>query len=86
MIAIVDYGIGITYAHRYKLRIGTVIAVTLSALTNIIGGGAMLFAKHPAFRSTSIAMTICLIAGYLSSVIVVPAFCSLMPPGGERTE
>ncbi len=82
---IVDYGLGMTYEYRYNLRIGTVIAVTLSAATNVIGAGVLLFAKHPAFYSTSIAMVICMTAGYLSSVIVVPSLCSIMtPPGQER--
>jgi predicted RND superfamily exporter protein len=77
---IVDYGIGMTYEYRYNLRIGTVIAVTLSAITNVIGAGVMLFAKHPALYSTGVAMVICMVAGYLSSVIVVPSLCSLVAP------
>ncbi len=75
---IVDYGLGITYEYRYNLRIGTVIAVTLSAATNIIGAGVMLFAKHPALYSTGVAMVICMVSGYLSSVIVIPSLCSLL--------
>jgi hypothetical protein len=75
---IVDYGIGMTYEYRYNLRIGTVIAVTLSAVTNVIGAGVMLFARHPALYSTGVAMVICMVAGYLSSVIVVPSLCSLV--------
>ncbi len=82
---IVDYGLGMTYEYRYNLRIGTVIAVTLSAATNVLGAGVLLFAKHPAFYSTSIAMVICMTSGYLSSVIVVPSLCSIMaPPPQER--
>jgi hypothetical protein len=81
---IVDYGLGITYEYRYNLRIGTVIAVTLSAITNIIGTGVLLFAKHPALYSTGVAMVICMVAGYLSSVIVIPALCSMM--GTSRKE
>lgn len=75
---IVDYGIGVTYEYRYSLRIGTVVAVTLSAATNIIGSGALLFAKYPAFISTGVALVTCMLTGYLSSIIVVPALCSLM--------
>ncbi len=75
---IVDYGLGITYEYRHDLRIGTVIAVTLSAVTNIIGTGVLLFAKHPALHSTGVAMVICMAAGYLSSVIVVPSLCSII--------
>ncbi len=75
---IVDYGLGITYEYRYNLRIGTVIAVTLSAGANVIGSGALLFAKHPALYSTGVAMVICMVSGYLSSVIVIPSLCSLL--------
>jgi uncharacterized protein len=75
---IVDYGLGITYEYRYDLRIGTIVAVTLSAATNVIGTGALLFARHPALHSTGVAMVICMLAGYLSAVVVIPSLCSLM--------
>jgi predicted exporter len=75
---IVDYGLGMTYEYRNNLRIGTVMAVTLSAATNVIGTGAMLFARHPALYSTGVAMVICMVTGYLSAVIVIPSLCSLM--------
>lgn len=79
---IVDYGLGITYQYRHKLRTGTIIAVTLSAATNIIGTGALLFAHHPALYSTGVAMFICIITGYLSAILVVPPLCSLI----EKTD
>jgi predicted exporter len=82
---IVDYGLGMTYEYRYNLRIGTVVAVTLSAVTNVIGAGVLLFARHPALYSTGIAMVICMVAGYLSSVIVVPSFCSIMASPRQDT-
>jgi len=75
---IVDYGLGMTYEYRYNLRIGTVMAVTLSAVTNVIGAGALLFAGHPALHSTAVAMVICMVSGYLSSIIVVPSLCSIL--------
>ena len=81
---IVDYGLGITYEYRNNLNIGTAIAVTLSAATNVIGAGALLFARHPALYSTGVAMTICMIAGYLSSVVVIPALCSLGKNPGRK--
>ncbi len=77
---IVDYGLGITYEYRHNLHFGTVMAMTLSALSNIIGAGALLFARHPALHSTGLAMVICMVTGYLCSVIVVPSFCSLISP------
>ena len=75
---IVDYGLGITYQYRHKLRTGTIIAVTISAATNVIGTGSLLFAKHPALHSTGVAMLICILTGYLSAILVVPPLCSLL--------
>jgi predicted exporter len=83
---IVDYGIGVTYEYRYNLRIGTIVAVTLSAATNIIGSGVLLFAKYPALYSTGMALVICMVTGYFSSVVVVPALCSLMPSTKRELE
>jgi predicted exporter len=79
---IVDYGLGITYQYRHNLRTGTIIAVTISAATNVIGTGALLFAQHPALYSTGVAMFICIITGYLSAILVVPPLCSMI----ETTE
>ena len=75
---IVDYGLGITYEYSRNLNFGTVMAMTLSAATNIIGAGALLFAQHPALYSTAVAMVICMVIGYLSSVIVIPSLCSIL--------
>ena len=75
---IVDYGIGRTYDYRNNLTMGTAFVVSLSAATNIIGAGALLFAKHPAFYSTGVAMVICMSTGYLSAMFVVPSFCSML--------
>jgi predicted RND superfamily exporter protein len=81
---IVDYGIGRTFDHRHNSALGTRLVVTLSAATNIIGAGGLLFAKHPAFFSTGLAMVICMTAGYLSAMFVVPAFCSLGPSSAQQ--
>jgi predicted RND superfamily exporter protein len=75
---IVDYGVGITYEYRRNLHFGAVMAMTLSAASNVIGAGALLFARHPALYSTGIVMVISMVAGYLSSILVVPSFCSIM--------
>jgi predicted exporter len=85
---IVDYGLGITYEYRRNLHFGTVMAMTLSALSNVIGAGALLFAQHPALFSIGVAMVISMTAGYLSSVIVVPSLCRAMAapqPGGDAS-
>ncbi len=81
---IVDYGLGMTYEYRYNLRVGTVMAVTLSATTNIIGSGALLFANYPALFSTGIAMVVCMITGYLSSLIIIPSLTRVLKPVGAK--
>jgi len=54
--------------------------VTLSAATNMIGSGALLFANYPALLSTGVAMVVCMVTGYLSSLIIIPSLVSLMKP------
>jgi predicted exporter len=81
---IVDYGLGIAYEYRHNLRTGTMIAVSLSAATNVIGCGALLFAKHPALYSTGVAMVISMVTGYLSAVFVIPSFCKMLE-GKEKS-
>ncbi|TLM65519.1 MAG: hypothetical protein FDZ69_09620 [Deltaproteobacteria bacterium] len=77
---IVDYGLGMTYENRQELRLGTPMAVTLSAATNVIGAGALLVTTHPALFSTGVAMVICMVTGYLSAMFVVPPLCRLVGP------
>jgi predicted RND superfamily exporter protein len=79
---IVDYGLGMTYENRQELRLGTPMAVTLSAATNVVGAGALLFTKHPALFSTGVAMVICMTSGYLAAMLVVPPLCRLL--GGPK--
>jgi hypothetical protein len=79
---IVDYGLGMTYENRQELRLGTPMAVTLSAVTNVIGAAALLFTKHPALFSTGVAMVICMVTGYLAAMLVVPPLCRLL--GGAQ--
>lgn len=85
---IVDYGLGMTYEHRNNYHLGTPLAVTLSAATNVIGAGALLFTKHPALFSTGVAMVICMVTGYLAAMFVVPPLCRMLglaPLVGEKT-
>lgn len=75
---IVDYGLGITYEYGRNLHFGTVMAMTLSAASNVIGAGALLFAQHPALFSTGVAMVVSMITGYIASMMVVPSLCTLL--------
>jgi predicted RND superfamily exporter protein len=74
---IVDYGMGVTYEYRNKLKIGTVTAVSLSAITTILGSGVLLFAGHPVLFSIGVSMTVSVLAGYLTSILVVPPLCDM---------
>lgn len=75
---VVDFGIGMTYECQYDLKIGTVIAVTLSAATTVIGAGVLVFAKHPALFPIGISIVISVVSGYLTSVFVVPPLCDML--------
>jgi predicted RND superfamily exporter protein len=68
----VDYGIFMVYACHYQLRTGTRMAVTLSAVTTLIGTGVLLFAEHPILFSIGVTMVTGIIGGYVSSMLVVP--------------
>lgn len=74
---VVDFGIGITYQHEEGLNLGTVLGVSLSAISTVIGTAVLLFAKHPAMFSMGLAMSISLFTGWLSSVLVVPPLCRM---------
>ena len=75
---VVDFGIGMVYEYRYSLKIGTVIAITLSAATTLIGAGVLIFAEHPVLFSIGVSMVISVLSGYLSSVFVVPSLCDML--------
>jgi len=72
----VDYGIFIAHragrSRHEKDTSGTVLAVTLSALSSLIGAGVLIFAEHPALFSIGVTLVIGLGSGYLSSILVAP--------------
>jgi predicted exporter len=67
-----DYGIFMVYYCKYKYETGTITAVTLAALTTLIGAGVLLFARHPVLFSVGVVMTSGVLFGYLSSLLVIP--------------
>ena len=68
-----DYGIFMVYYCKYKYETGTIIAVTLAAVTTLIGTGVLLFAWHPVLFSIGVTLTTGVLAGYLSSLLIIPA-------------
>ncbi len=73
----IDYGIFMVYTCYHKLRTGTYTAVTLSAVTTLIGAGVLVFAKHPMLFSIGITLVTGILAGFLASIFVIPAIFRL---------
>ncbi|MFH1147766.1 MAG: MMPL family transporter [Pseudomonadota bacterium] len=70
-----DYGIFMAFRRDRRTDYRAMLAVSLCAITTLIGAGVLLFAKHPALYSVGITMVIGICAGFLSSVAVVPKLC-----------
>jgi predicted exporter len=80
----IDYGIFMVYECHLRLEAGTQTAVTLSALTTLIGAGALLFARHPLLFSIGLTMVTGVLAGYVSSMLVLPSlYHRLVGDGSE---
>ncbi|MCK4401176.1 hypothetical protein KAW08_02580 [bacterium] len=76
----IDYGIFMVYTCAYNLKTGTRMAVSLSALTTVIGAGALLFAMHPVLFSIGITLVIGVTGGYVSALLVIPSLHRLTHP------
>ena len=72
-----DYGIFMTYRSRDEINTGTIMAIALCTVTTVIGAGVLVFAKHPALSSVGMTMVIAVVAGFFSSVMVVPKLYQL---------
>jgi predicted exporter len=66
------------------LKTGTRTAVTLSAVTTLIGTGALLLARHPVLFSIGVTMTTGVFGGYVSSMLVVPSLYRRLMGKGVR--
>ncbi|MDO9464137.1 MAG: MMPL family transporter [bacterium] len=73
----IDYGIFMVYTCEYNLKTGTRMAVSLSALTTVIGAGALLFALHPVLFSIGLTLVIGVVGGYISALLVIPSLYRL---------
>ncbi len=76
----IDYGIFMTYGHEHEFRRNAVLSVSISALTTLIGAGVLVFAQHPALFSIGITLVTGVLAGYVSSVVVIPSLEKLLSP------
>jgi predicted exporter len=78
-----DYGMFMVYYCKYRYKTGTIIAVTLAAVTTLIGAGVLLFAQHPVLFSIGVTMVTGVLSGYLSSLLVIPALYRLWKDGED---
>jgi len=74
-----DYGICMVYAHKRGMRRDVFRAVTLSALTAVLGSGVLLLARHPAFFSIGVTLVSGVSAGYLYAWLALPALQTVWP-------
>ena len=81
----IDYGIFMVYECHYRLDTGTLTAGTLSALTTLIGAGALLFARHPLLFSVGSTMVTGVLAGYVSSMLVLPSLYHRFVENGAKS-
>jgi predicted RND superfamily exporter protein len=77
----VDYGIFMVYRSASGIKSGTMVAVTLSAITTLAGAGVLLIAKHPAVFSVGVTLLIGVGSGYLSAIFVVPRLYEILGTG-----
>ncbi len=75
----IDYGICMVYAHQRGMRREVFRAVTLSAVTTVLGAGVLLLARHPAFFSIGVTLVSGVSAGYLCAWLVLPALQTVWP-------
>ena len=69
----VDFGIFVVEHCRHDHDTDTYRAVTYSVLTTIVGGVALLCAKHPVMFSVGMTLTVGITVGYVSSFVVIPS-------------
>ncbi|MFP4027650.1 MAG: hypothetical protein ACLFWL_07665 [Candidatus Brocadiia bacterium] len=76
----IDYGIFMAHgwAQGARVLVPTLQAVTLSAITTLIGAGVLVFAKHPALFSIGITLVLGIFTGYGTAALGVPGMCSLL--------
>ncbi len=68
----IDYGIFMVYACKRDTLPGVCTAVTLSALTSLVGAGVLLLTRHPALFSIGVTLVAGLTAGYVSALCAIP--------------
>ncbi|MEI6645546.1 MAG: hypothetical protein WCP12_05880 [bacterium] len=73
----IDYGICMVFAYRDGIQGNSFRALTLSAVTTILGAGVLLLAKHPALFSIGVTLVAGISAGYFCALLTLRAIYSL---------
>lgn len=83
MGGIVVFGLGMDYSYtmihgmRHRTEGASRLVVHLSALTTIVGAGVLLLARHPALFTIGVTLTIGVVCGYFSALLVIPALARI---------
>ena len=85
-----DYGIFMAHSWSQGERVLALTrrAVTLSAVTTLIGAGVLIFARHPALFSIGVTLVVGVASGYGAAVLGTPGLCVLLHvrrPGGTSS-
>ena len=75
----VDYGAFVihSWTRPDTMLLNGVASVHLAALTTLIGAGSLLFAQHPALFTVGITLFTGVLAGYLTTILILPGICHL---------
>jgi len=68
----VDYGIFVVCAHRQRITATTFLAVSVCAVSSLIGFGVLAFAQHPALHSLGITVLCGIGAAWPTALFVSP--------------
>ena len=82
----IDYGICMVFAYRDGIQDDVFQAVTLSAVTTVLGAGVLLLAKHPALFSIGVTLVAGVSAGYLCAWLTLRAIYSLNRPRTKHVQ
>ena len=73
----IDYGVFMVYHQTSCSNPGTFAALTLSALSTIIGAGSVIFAHHPLLFNIGITLVSGVGTGYVVSVLIIPSVITM---------
>ncbi len=85
----IDYGVHIVHNYleqdrNYRMSSATALAVTVDALTTIIGFGSLLLASHCGLQSLGRVLTLGIAICTLVSLIVLPALLTILSQWRDR--